>query len=100
MEIMIRVDTNDGDYIEETNKITQKNLDKIKPLIKAIKNFKKDYNYPYGECCDDDKDVREMYDFDEEIFDLFENYTPSYDYGFHTIKRIEVFPLREKQRLL
>ena len=35
-EIAITVDTNDADYVTETSTIDSDDLEKIKPLIKAI----------------------------------------------------------------
>jgi len=106
-EITIVVDTNDGDYVTEVCQITEYKLNKIKPLIEAIKNFKPynghTSNYPIGECCRSDlgeKTPQELYKFEDKIFELFEDYCPYNEYGFHTIKSIEVCPAREKEKLL
>ena len=115
-EIVIKVDTNDADYITEISKISEEDINKIRPLIKAIKNFKPyssklndgsswkhSHNYPFGECLREDlgeKEPREIYDFDEEIFDIFEGCLPYPEYGFHTIKSITVCPLVKKEKLL
>ncbi|MHC1598880.1 MAG: hypothetical protein ACXQT0_04800 [Candidatus Methanofastidiosia archaeon] len=37
---MIKVDTNDADYDVSTTEITEEDLDSIRPIIEAIKNFK------------------------------------------------------------
>ena len=110
-EIAIRVDTNDGDYAYATNTISEEDLDKIRPLIKAIKEFEPyenknnthTHNWTTGECLRDDlgeKEPAEIYPFDEEIMELFMDFLPPTMYGFHTIERIEVCPLQHKERLL
>ena len=115
-EITITADTNDGDYVTQVSEISEKDLAIIKPLIAAIKDFKKyneysvsgvlythHHNYPYGECMRNDlgeKTLSELYDFDEEVFELFEGYLPYSEYGIHTIKSIIICPLQEKTRLL
>ncbi|KKL70172.1 hypothetical protein LCGC14_2107600 [marine sediment metagenome] len=121
-EITIVGDTNDADYITQVESISEEDLEIIKPLIKAIKNFKPykigykcswdsnktgywthDHNYPYGECLRDDlgeKTPRELYDFDEKVFELFEEYAPYGEYGIHTIESITICPLQKKIKLL
>lgn len=109
-QIHIKVDTNDADYSTAVSIISQEDLDIIKPLIEAIKNFKPykgepmdsgrvythSNNWPYGECCREDmgeKTPEEIYsDFDEEVIEIFQDYCPYPEYGFHTIKEIVVYP--------
>ncbi len=108
-EICIKVDTNDADYNIAITKITQEVLDKIKPLVKAIKKKTEEHskelghfcNYPFGEYADDDP--QRMYpDIDEEVFELFQDHCPYSEHGFHTIKMVVVYPLPipNKERLL
>ena len=102
-EIAITADHNDGDYITSVNKISQKDLDTIKPLIAAI-NAKKEgfwhsHNYETGDCCRD-KSVREIYNFDESVFELFEEQLPYNEYGIHTIESITICPWKSKTKLL
>lgn len=110
-EITIRVDTNDGDYNEVTNPISKEDLNKLKPLFKAIKQFKPykakghghAHNFPMGEILREDlgeKSPAEIYNVDEELIELLEEYLPHCDYGFHTIERVEIFPQPKKERLL
>ena len=117
MEITITVDTNDGDYDISINEITQEELDQIMPLINAIKEFKPykvqakgmewthSHNYPYGECLREDLGEnlpQDLYpSIDEDIFELFEEeFLPRPEYGFHTIKSVEICPLVKKEKLL
>ena len=121
MNIAVTVDPNDADYITQILEISKAELDKIRPLIEAIKNFKpykseyKGYggatcnythhcNYPYGDCVREDlgeKSPREIYpDIDDEVFDAFECFVPYTEYGFHTVHKVEVWPMVEKEILL
>ena len=52
LEITITVDENDADYHTSVSRISQEDLDKILPLIEAIKNSDNNHghNFPVGEC--------------------------------------------------
>lgn len=116
LEITITVDTNDGDYATEISEISEEDLETIKPLIAAIKKFKPyktksksgydlthDHNYPYDECLREDmgeKSPRDVYKFNTEVFDIFEDLVPCSEYGFHTIESITTAPLHSKTKLL
>ena len=123
IEMTVKVDTNDADYITETTKISSDDLRKIMPLINAIKEFepypgksKKDYmkepstfhhNYPNGEYSPREdmgektiQEIYESYGFDEELFEIFEEFCPYGEYGFHSIEKIELCPSAEKLRIL
>ncbi len=114
-EITIVVDINDADYITAVNRISEKDLAKIKPLIKAISEFKEykgksgkferthRHNYPQGERLRKDlgeKSVTELYDFSEEVFEVFEELLPTGEYGLHTIKTIYISSTANRERLL
>ncbi len=118
-QIIIVADTNDGDYVTHVGPISEEDLEIIKPLIKAIKNFKpykvnkKDsppsftwthsHNYPLSEGRSrnmGEKTPRELYDFDEKVFAAFEDYVPYGEYGIHTIESITICPLQKKTKLL
>jgi len=113
-EIMIRVDTNDGDYDTNIVDITEEELKSIRPIIATIKKFKAygkngqhHHNWPSGECCREDlgeKEPEDIYpdlDFEADAMYLFVDLLPcGSEYGFHTIDRIEVYPKPEKEVLL
>ncbi len=118
-EITITADPNDADYITAVNEISEEDLDTIKPLIQAIKEFKPynaeyesfgrmsttmhHHNYPYGECLRGDmgeKSPEELYEFDSKVLELFEEYIPHSEYGIHTIESITICPLQKKTKLL
>lgn len=114
--ILIRVDINDADYIMDVNKISEEDLEKIKPLIEAIKNFKpymskdsdgkewKHYsNYPIKFVRDDlgEKNPKELYpEFSDEVHEILSDLCPYGDDGFHTIEEISIAPYIERTRLL
>ena len=96
--LIIKVDTNDADYVSNINKISDEDILAIMPLINALKAFSDanrwEHNYPRGECHRPDmgeKSVKELYpDITEETFDIFNGFLPSTEYGFHTIESIDV----------
>jgi len=117
-EITITVDTNDADYNTSVSKISQAQLDELKPLIAAIAAFKPykaksdggldwthNSNYPYGEYSPrydlGEKPPHELYpDIDEDTFELFHDFTPFGEHGFHSIVSIEIAPYQTKTKLL
>jgi len=116
--IKITADTNDGDYITEISKISDKNLAKIKPLIAAIKAFEPykaqgksgtswthSHNYPCGEYSPrtdlGEKCPQDIYKgFTKDIFQILEDLLPYGEYGIHTIKSIEIAPCVKWEKLL
>ena len=44
--IIIEADENDGDYINKETEITNNNIERIRPVIEAIKGFGGSHNYP------------------------------------------------------
>lgn len=112
--IIIKADTNDGDYITEKSKITDDQIKLITPVVDAIRNFepyvgtksdwihKHRHNFPYGECLRKDlgeKSPEEMYGHIEG-FELFENLIPYDEYGIHTIESVEIIEVTETEKLL
>ena len=120
-EIIVTVDENDADGQTAINKISKEKLDLIRPLIAAIKKFQpyeaewcpKKFpgdlktwtaNYPTGECLREDMGEKSIYKiypaFSKDIFELFEEFCPYCDYGFHTILSVSIYPISEKEVLL
>ncbi len=116
-EIKIKADTNDADYVTEISQISDADLNKIKPLIEAIKAFKPyttkvdgmtwthSNNYPHGEYCPREDlgelPPRKVYKgFNDKVFDIFESYLPFGEHGIHTIISIEVAPVIKWETLL
>ena len=110
-QILIEVDTNDADYMSSANTITDKEIEEIKPVIEAIKNFKPyigtkpNYwkhrhhsNYPTGESCREDlgeKTAEELYGHIPG-FETFDELLPCPDFGFHSISSIEIIQILER----
>ena len=89
--IIIEGDANDGDYIERSNIIEQKDLDIILPLFERIKK-----NNGIWESYDGGKDPYKMYNVTDEERDIFCGLTPKGEYGIScitSIKILEVFSI-------
>lgn len=118
MSIIITVDANDADYNTKVSKISKKDLDKIKPLIAAIKKFKPYktcsenklkrthcHNYPYGDFSPrsslGEKSATALYpEFDEDIHEMFTSLCPFGEHGWHTIESIYIAPYTKGKKLL
>ncbi len=110
----VEVDTNDADYVGQIVEVEDEYIEKFKPLIEKINQFKPykatgyngsiwnhTYNFPYGECLREDlgaKSPCELYNIDEETYELFIKIFNLYggEWGFHTITRIQEVTLGEK----
>jgi hypothetical protein len=111
--LVVRGDHNDADWITQVTPITQKQLDRYTPLIKAIKGFKSykaegttfsmvfthDHNWPVGDYGHRDdlgeKSIVELYGKLAQEFD--EEYVPHADGNIHTI--YEIFTVQLDKRL-
>lgn len=105
--LIIKGDTNDGDYISEKNPISNKDLEKIREIISALREAnkridKKTGKSQYGNVKWESGDIG-----DPEIYaskgiltldeiDFFSQYTPHGEHGIHTIVSIEVVYQGEK----
>ena len=113
--IIIEADTNDGDYTTNKSEITDEQIELIKPMVEAIKNFKPykvkvpgkmewthDYNFPTGECVREDLGQLSAEDFYKDIdnFDVFDEFVPYGENGIHTIESIDILIVAEEIKLL
>jgi len=118
--INIKADTNDADYISELNEITEEQLEKILPVIEAVKGFKqyegksrsgRDWthhnNFPTGDCLREDlgeKSPEELYVetglVTPEQLEAFYEVVPSNEDGIHTIESVKLLKVLEEQTLL
>jgi hypothetical protein len=115
--IRIQADTNDGDYIEALNPIDPEDLEKIRPLIEAIKAFKPyttdrngnrswahRHNWPSGEGIRHDlgeKYPSQIYSgLAQEAFEIFGDLVPYGEHGVHTIVEIELLDIASRTKLL
>lgn len=100
--MLVRVDTNDADYVSELFEITQSELDQMLPLIRAIKAKTEEmwktgawfHNYDrWSESPEPQFAVKTLYpEFTEDDFELLDEYCPHPIDGFHTIESIEIAP--------
>ena len=118
--IRIVADTNDADYIETFQSITQKELADIMPMIKAIKAFKPyetktadgemdwthRHNYPDFDRCRNDLGDLSIYDYyvksgrvTEDQFEAFEDIRPHGEQGVHTIVSVEIIEVANVKEL-
>lgn len=108
--LIIVADTNDGDYITKISEITDKNLESIKPVIKAINKFKPyegksdsmththHHNFSIGEIYRNDlgeKSPKELYvntgKCYEHALEMFtDDYIPYGENGIHSIVTIDI----------
>lgn len=117
--LLIKADTNDGDYIDSRNEITDEELAIILPVIKAIKEFDDDptikyqkYNWweigrnSYREQNKEQyQSPKERYldtgKITEEAFNYFSDFLPSMgEYPIHTIESIELIEVVNETKLL
>lgn len=108
--IIIKADYN-GDYISEKTEITDEQLEKIKPVIEALKVRRKKLNEDrmknwnqwrhnwdtteYADC-EPHKMYVETGILTEEQVELFNEFVPSVEYGVHTIESIDIVYEGEK----
>lgn len=100
--LVVKVDTNDADYIEGHFQISNEEIEKLKPLLKTIGESEEDCNYPYGNCVRDESG-KDLYSpiVGEEVCDFFEdNFLPWSENGFHTIESIKVLEVVSEIDLL
>ena len=109
--IVVKADTNDADYIEECKEISRENLDKIKPLLKAISEFKPysvgrwkhHHNFVTEDALRDDlgeKSPEELYSEYLEELEIFKEYVPNDEYGIHTIESVKVLEVIKEENLI
>jgi hypothetical protein len=117
--IKIIADTNDGDCITEFRKITDEELELIKPMVRAIANFKPykvktadgrmdwthHHNYPTDPRYNlGEKSAYEFYAesglVPKESFYLFDDMVPRSEYQPHTIESIEILDVNSIKTLL
>ena len=105
-KIAVTADERDADYTAMVSEISEEDLNEIKPLIEAIKNFKQykaqgytfPSNYPRSEYRPDtrlgEKTIQEIYpDIDEDAFETFFEYCPCGMHGIRHINSVEIWPL-------
>lgn len=102
--IEIEADYNDGDYVTKRTEITDDQLEKLKPIIEAIKNCETSHNWETEELCDDctpEELYLEKGILTEEQIKFFnKNFKPYSEYGIHSIDSIKLLIVQEEINLL
>ena len=117
--VVVRADTNDGDYIEETKlasedlvNIVQQVADKIaafEPYKVNADNFEWEHthNFPYGELVRDDLgelDAEKYYVgtglISSGYFQVFLDFIPNSEFGIHSITSVTAYEVADKIEIL
>ena len=110
--IYVTADTNDADYISEKNEITDEEIELIKPVIKAIKDYTEDSSIKhqiwnwwviYGSRKENPTPQQLYVDTgkcSKEAFDRFSELVPYNEGGVHTIESVEIMVVLEEIKLL
>lgn len=113
--VTVTVDTNDGDYVTKVTVAETEDVHKLKDLFSRVKDFTPyktkvsglDWthhnNFPWGEVLRDDlgeKSVQELYGYSDEDLEFLYDFLPYNEYGFHTIKSVEVSIYTEPEKIL
>lgn len=108
-ELVITADTNDADYVTETHKVTQEDINKLAPIVQAIKTRNAStrrgsgqYNWAVGELAGRREGPGVVYKdiLTEDQIEWFTELCPMGEYGIHTIESIEYYPMPLKVKLL
>jgi len=102
--IIIKADTNDADYVTEVSLITDGQIEKIRPVVEAIKAFvpleKHRHNWPTGETAYKHSVPEIIYQdkLGKHLINLFNDFVPEGDPnypGIHTIESVKIVELIE-----
>lgn len=98
--ILIRADTNDADYIEELNIISDTQVDIIIDILSKI-NKDSSGTISWKTLDVADEELWEQHpELTVEECEILDTYVPSGEYGIHTIESIEIYEVKSIQTLL
>lgn len=100
--LLIKADTNDGDYISEKSKISDVNLEKVREIVKALREsnkvgqgYRRRIRWETGECGNPyEYATKGILTMDE--IEFFNDFLPHGEHGIHTIESIEIVYQGEK----
>jgi hypothetical protein len=95
--IIIKGDTNDGDYITEKSEITDQEIEQIKEILKITgSNWNTRWEY------DEDELATLVYKdiLTEEQFKLMDKFVPSGEIGIHTLSSVDILIVQSEESLL
>ena len=110
LKLIVIVDQNDGDWNTQVSDITEKQLEELLPVFAAIKAFEPykgddvawqhlhNHNWPMGEYAPREKPPEKIYEgvLTEDQCEMFNEFCPFGEYGFHSIEKIEVLKISEE----
>lgn len=109
--VVITGDTNDGDYITSRHEVTEKELELVKEVAQAIKDYMNDktikqqkWNWWAMESNRHNRPTPKQLYLDtkkvsKKAFDFFYDLTPSCESGIHSIDGIEVLIVAEEYKI-
>lgn len=99
--IIIKADTNDGDYITNQSIITDEKIEQLKTALSKIKDSNYSLSWGTGDMLEEDNDPNILYpELTPAEFNLIENYIPHGEYGIHTIESIDILEVINEEKLL
>lgn len=98
--IIVKADTNDGDYITSKSYIDYNKIDQMKNICNVIK---KDSAWGSGDLLDDDNDPKRFINsgkLTKEDINFFNKFVPCGEYGIHTIESVDIYEINYEESLL
>jgi len=105
-KILVKADTNDGDYITKVTDWTEKNYTttyaKLIRICKAIKDCKIGHNWQRGDCANDNQIPEIIYKdiLSEEDIDFMDDLSPYGEYGIHTIESVKILTIEKEENVI
>jgi hypothetical protein len=91
LELTIVADTNDADYVTSERVIDQETLDRFMPVIEAIQQAHRQYNWETSEYAHGPSPESKYDSIDPDLIEDFnDEFVPYGEYGVHTITSIRV----------
>lgn len=97
--LLVKADSNDGDYLYELSVISEEELIEFKNLFSKLqKNIYGRINWGRYDLLEPSNDPRIIYKdiLTEDDIEFIEDYIPSGEYGIHTIESVKVIEIIEE----
>jgi hypothetical protein len=103
-EVVLKADTNDGDYVTSTSTVDVTAILKLESIIRNLKAAGEAYSITWGrgDMMGKDNDPRELYKdvLTSEEIEWLDEMLPFGEYGIHTIESIVYYEAPAKVKLL
>lgn len=100
LEITVKADYNDADYIYKTTEITKEKLSSFKPLFEAIGDKGRHHNWETGDHSSEPL-TKQYPNVSEDLLEEFDcDYVPRSEYGVHTIESITLKEVVHTEELI